>query len=194
MTLSEVPAARRLAPWVALSVAIVAAAAIILRLMGHPWICTCGYVKLWHGETVSSENSQHLIDWYTTSHLLHGIVFYFILWLVARQWPHRVRFTIALAIEAAWEILENTPWIINRYREATISLDYYGDSVLNSVTDILAMVVGWFIARHAPVWVSVVLFISIEAALAFAIRDNLTLNILMLIYPIDAVRIWQGGG
>ena len=105
-----------------------------------------------------------------------------------------MRFTIALAVEAGWEILENTPWIINRYREATISLDYYGDSVLNSVTDILAMVVGWFVARHAPVWVSVAIVVLIEIWLAVAIRDNLTLNILMLIYPLDAVRVWQGGG
>jgi hypothetical protein len=194
MTLSEVWTARRLAPWVATSIAIIAAAAIVSWLMGHPWICTCGTVKLWHGETVSSENSQHLIDWYTTSHLLHGLIFYFVLWLVARSWPQPVRFTLALAVEAGWEILENTPLIINRYREATISLDYYGDSVLNSVTDILAMVVGYFIAARAPVWVSVAIILVVEVWLAFAIRDNLTLNVLMLIYPLDAVRTWQGGG
>ena len=194
MTLSEALPARRLAPWVAASAAIVVVAAIVLWLMGHPWICTCGTVKLWHGETVSSENSQHLIDWYTTSHLLHGLIFYFVLWLVARSWPHPVRFTIALAVEAGWEILENTPLIINRYREATISLDYYGDSVLNSVTDILAMVVGYFVAARAPVWVSVAIIVVVEVSLAFAIRDNLALNVLMLIYPLDAVRVWQGGG
>jgi hypothetical protein len=162
--------------------------------MGHPWICECGYVKLWHGETVSSENSQHLIDWYTSSHLLHGLIFYFVLWLVVRAWPQSVRFTIALAVEAGWEIIENTPWIINRYREATISLDYYGDSVINSVVDILAMIVGYFIAARAPVWVSVAILVATEVWLAVAIRDNLTLNVLMLVYPLDAVRTWQGGG
>jgi hypothetical protein len=194
MTLSEVSPARRLAPWVALSVAIIGTTAIVSWLMGHPWICTCGYVKLWHGETVSSENSQHLIDWYTSSHLLHGLIFYFVLWLVVRAWPQSVRFTIALAVEAGWEIIENTPWIINRYREATISLDYYGDSVINSVTDILAMIVGYFIAARAPVWVSVAILVATEVWLAVAIRDNLTLNVLMLVYPLDAVRTWQGGG
>lgn len=194
MTAAEGPAGRRLAPWAGVAVAIVAAAAIVLWLLGHPWICKCGYVKLWHGETVSPENSQHLIDWYTTSHLLHGLIFYFALWLVARAWPQRVRFTIALAVEAGWEILENTPWIINRYREATISLDYYGDSVLNSVTDILAAIAGYLIAARAPVWVSVAILVAVEVGLAIAIRDNLTLNVLMLVFPLEAVRLWQGGG
>ncbi len=194
MTTGTTHDAGRIAPWIAGAVAIVIAAAIVNALMGHPWICTCGYVKLWQGEIYSSENSQHITDWYTTSHILHGLIFYFVLWLLFRSWPHRVRFTIALLIEAGWEILENTPLIINRYRETTISLDYYGDSVINSVFDILAMVVGWFIARHAPVWVSVTIVVVVEVVLAFAIRDNLTLNILMLIHPIDAVRVWQGGG
>jgi hypothetical protein len=194
MTAIEASPARRLLPWFILALAIIVVTALVLWLMGHPWICKCGYVKLWHGETVSSQNSQHISDWYTTSHLLHGLIFYFVLWLVARAWPHRLRFTIALAVEAGWEILENTPWIINRYREATISLDYYGDSVLNSVTDILAMAIGYFVAMRAPVWVSVAIIVVIEIWLAVAIRDNLTLNVLMLIYPLDVVRVWQGGG
>ena len=184
----------RTGPWVIASVAVIVAAALAVWLMGHPWICECGTVKLWHGDVVSSENSQHLTDWYTWTHIVHGLVFYFALWLVVRAWPGRVRFLIALLIESGWEVIENTPWIINRYRETTISLDYFGDSVINVVTDILAMIVGYFIAARAPVWVSVLVLLAIEGALAFAIRDNLTLNVLMLIYPLDAIRDWQAGG
>jgi hypothetical protein len=183
-------------PWllVAAGTAIIAVAALILAVLGHPWICTCGYVKLWHGVTWSSENSQHLTDWYTPSHVVHGILFYFGLWLVARRLPLSTRALIALVVEAAWEVIENTPWIINRYREVTISLDYYGDSVINSVADILAMLVGFWLAARAPVWLSVVVAIALEVIVGAIVRDNLTLNILMLIYPLDAVRAWQAGG
>jgi len=194
MTTAAASPGGRTGPWVVASAAVIVAAALAVWLMGHPWICTCGTVKLWHGELVSSENSQHLTDWYTWTHVVHGPVFYFALWLVARFLPGRVRFLIALIVEAGWEVVENTPWIINRYRETTISLDYFGDSVINVVTDILAMIVGYFIAARAPVWVSVLVLLAIEGALAFAIRDNLTLNVLMLIYPLDAIRDWQAGG
>lgn len=173
--------------------AIVAVTALTLYLMGHPLICKCGYVKLWHGVPLSSENSQHLSDWYTFSHIIHGIAFYGLLSLLARRLPPGVRFVIAVLLEATWEVFENTPFVINRYRAATIALDYFGDSVLNSVSDIVSMMIGFFIARRSPVWVSVVLVIVMELAVAAIIRDNLTLNIIMLLYPLEAIKQWQMG-
>jgi hypothetical protein len=173
--------------------AIIAATAAVLLLMGRVPICTCGYVKLWEGDVFSAGNSQHLSDWYSPSHVIHGFFFYWVLWLVARHWSMGTRLAVATAIEAAWEILENTPFIINRYREATISLDYYGDSVLNSVSDILMMVLGFWAAGRLPVWVTVAIAIGLEAYVGWMIRDNLTLNIIMLIWPLDAIRQWQMG-
>jgi hypothetical protein len=163
--------------------------------MGQVTICKCDYVKLWHGVTFSSENSQHVSDWYTFSHVIHGFAFYFILWLIFRKrMPLGALFVIAVIVEAAWEIFENTDLIINRYREVTISLDYYGDSVLNSVCDQLAMALGFYLAWKLPTWLSVVLVVAMEAFVGYYIRDNLTLNIIMLIYPLDSIKEWQSGG
>jgi len=172
---------------------VIVAAAAIEFSMGRVPICRCGYVKLWDGIVNSSENSQHITDWYTFSHIIHGIGFYFLLWLVARRAPADVRLVAALLLEASWEIFENTPFIINRYRAATISLDYYGDSIVNSMSDIIAMTLGFWIARRAPVKASLALVVVLEVVVAAVIRDNLTLNILMLIHPFDAVKRWQLG-
>lgn len=172
-------------------IAILGVTALTLWLMGRVPICACGYVKLWEGEVFSAGNSQHLTDWYSPSHIIHGFVFYWALWLVARHWSLGTRLAVATAVEAAWEVFENTPFIINRYREATISLDYYGDSVLNSVSDILMMVAGFLLASRLPVWATVAIAVGLELFVGFMIRDNLILNIIMLVWPLDAIRQWQ---
>lgn len=175
-----------------LTAAIVVLSAIILLFMGRvPW-CSCP-VDLW-GTVGTSEGSQQFFDWYTPSHLLHGFIFYAILWVVARRMSIGWRLVIATLVEAAWEIAENTNAVIERYREVTISLDYYGDSVLNSVMDILAMLVGFWLSARLPVWVSVAIVIGFEVLTMVIIRDGLALNIIMLLYPLDIIREWQAAG
>jgi hypothetical protein len=162
--------------------------------MGRSPLGPDGKFGLWEGDIWSSENSQRFADPYSFSHLVHGILFYGFLWLVARKLPARYRLLIALAVEAGWELLENSPLIINRYREATIALGYTGDSVLNSLSDILMMTIGFLFAARVRTWISAAAIIVMEVGCALWVRDNLTLNIIMLVHPIDAIKAWQMAG
>ena len=209
------------------SIFVIAVFAVILYMMGQPVLCECGFTKLWHGPMVlTSENSQHISDWYTFSHVIHGFIFYWIAWLLGRKrglarrsfpdlrsfneggsegglvrrsfseggWSIGSMFLLALLVETGWEIFENTDFTINRYRAVTISLDYFGDSVINSTGDVLAMVLGFFLAYRLPVWATLTLIVAMEAFVGYWIRDNLLLNIVMLVYPMDAILQWQSGG
>jgi len=177
----------------AIAFALVALMAAILLWMGRSPICTCGTVKLWVGTVHGPDNSQHLADWYTPSHIIHGFLFYYFGWLLLRRNPPGHRLIGAVVIEAAWEILENSPIIIDRYREATIAMGYTGDSVINSAADVSWMILGFGIARRLPVWWTVGIALAFEAVTLVVIRDNLLLNVVMLVWPMDAIRIWQGG-
>jgi hypothetical protein len=176
------------------ALAIPLAAAATLLAMGRNPICTCGAVDLWVGERDSARTSQMLADWYSLSHVVHGLLFYAALWLIARRSPVQWRFVGALLIEAAWEVIENTPTVIDRYRATTAALGYSGDSVVNSLSDILMMAIGFAAARKLPVRASILLLIALEVTPLLAIRDNLTLNVWQLIDPSRAVQAWQAGG
>lgn len=177
----------------AAAIATIAVSAFILWMMGQVLICKCGYVKFWEGAVLSAGNSQHVMDWYTFSHIIHGFLFFCALWVLGRKWSVGLRLVAAVVIESGWEVFENTSFIIDRYREATISLDYYGDSVLNSVSDILAMVFGFCLAWRLPVWLTIGLALAMEIIVGTIIRDNLTLNIIMLVWPLEFIKQWQAG-
>lgn len=176
----------------------IAAGAIALQIlalaaMGHPLICTCGRIDLWYGNPAGPETSQHLTDWYTFTHVVHGIGFYFLIGLVAPRLPFGWRLALAIGLESSWEIAENTPFVIERYRRSALGESYFGDSVVNSVSDTAAAVLGFVLARALPAWSSVALVVASELFLGTMIRDNLTLNIIQLIHPSEAVSRWQRG-
>jgi len=173
----------------AAALVLLVAAVGILLAMDRPPICTCGDVACWG--PVGPRQSQMFADWYRASHIVHGFLFYGLLHLAARRWPVERRFLVALLIEAAWEIAENTPFVINRYREATAAFGYMGDTVLNSVSDIAMMAAGFTLARKLPVWAAVAVVAVLEIVPLLVIRDNLTLNVWMLLAPSDALRAWQ---
>lgn len=174
-------------------VVVVALTAVQLRAQGRLWWCACGGWKLWSGDIWSSHNSQHLFDPYSFTHILHGVVICGVLKWFRPQWSPAWRLALAVVVECCWEILENSRFVIERYREATVSVDYFGDSVVNSLGDVLTCALGFALARRIGVWRSIAFFLLVEVILLFWIRDNLFLNVLMLIHPFDAVKAWQAG-
>jgi hypothetical protein len=170
---------------------ILLATVAILLAMGRPPICACGEIDLWG--SVGPEQSQMLADWYSPSHIVHGFLFYGALHLAARRWTVERRFLVAMVVEAAWEVIENTPAVIDRYRESTIALGYVGDSIVNNMSDIAMMAVGFLAARRLPLWVSVLVVLLLELIPLLVIRDNLFLNVWMLLAPNQAVLNWQSG-
>lgn len=174
-------------------VALIGVQAIVLFLFGQPPICTCGYVELWHGVVQSSGNSQHLTDWYTFSHIIHGFLFYFVLRYLFPRMPVLSRLAIAVGVEALWEIVENTPMVIQHYREQALAHGYTGDSIINSVSDTVAMIIGFLAASRFAVWTIVVVALALELFTAYMIRDNLTFNVINLIHSFPAIAAWQAG-
>ena len=150
-------------------------------------------MKLWEGVVLSSGNSQHLIDWYTFSHIIHGFLFYLALWLLFPRLPIAARLLLALGIEVGWEIIENTPWLIEHYREQALAQGYTGDSIINSVSDSVAMIVGFFLAWRLPILATVAIGMGLELFVGAMIRDNLTLNILNFFHQFEFISRWQSG-
>jgi hypothetical protein len=171
----------------------IAVQALVLFVMGQPPICACGYVRLWGGIASGPEMSQQFTDWFSYSHVIHGIGFYFMLWLIAPRASVAIRFILALGFEVSWEIVENTHFVIDRYRQSALAQGYFGDSIINSVGDTIASAFGFFLAGALPAWGTVALAISVELFTAYMIHDNLTLNIIQLIHPTDAISHWQTG-
>jgi hypothetical protein len=176
------------------TVLILAIVAVVELTLGRSLFGPDGKFGWWDGDIWSSENSQRVADAYSFSHIIHGMFFYAVLYLFARKLPVKYRFIVALILESAWEILENSPLIINRYREVTISLGYVGDSVLNSVCDVGMAGLGFLMARFSKVWVTISLVIIFELGCLFWVRDNLTLNVIMLVHPVESIRVWQSEG
>ena len=178
--------------WVLLAIAaVLIATPVTLHLEGRPWICTCGVVSLWSGQVCSANNSQHFLDPYSFTHILHGFLFVWLLALIARRLHTSWQFWLAMTFESLWEILENSDFIINRYRTGTAALGYNGDSVVNSLGDIVCCAAGVLVARKLGVRRSLAAFLVLELALLIWIRDSLVLEIIMLVHPINALKAWQ---
>lgn len=180
--------------WYALAALFVVLQAAALWQLGQPWVCECGTIKLWYGVVFSGENSQQLTDWYTLSHVIHGLLLYFVLTLLFPRTPVWIRLTLALGLEAGWEIFENTHFVIDRYRQQALAAGYVGDSIINSLVDTLAAVAGLIIAWRMPVRVSIFAGLFLEALMLYVIRDNLLLNTVQLIHPMEWLSAWQSGG
>ncbi|MCE9540942.1 DUF2585 family protein [Candidatus Kaiserbacteria bacterium] len=174
-------------------VALVLAQGAVLFFFGQPPICACGYIEFWHGEVLSPGNSQHLTDWYTFSHVIHGIIFYYLAGYLFPKFSAASRLALAVGVEVAWEIAENTPMVIQHYREQALAQGYTGDSIINSVSDTFAMMFGFLIASRFAVWVVVTLALLMELYTLYMIRDNLALNIVNLIHAFPSIAAWQAG-
>jgi len=182
----------------ACDVAAAATAALVIQAgalwaLGRPFLCARGEFKLWEGDASSPCLSQHLMDWYSFTHIIHGVLFYFLVWLAAPGLSVAQRFIIALAVEVGWEILENTPFAIRHYRKQPPAQDYAGDSIVNSLADTLAMALGFVLAWRLPVIAVIAISVLLEVGVALNIRDNFTLNVLSFVYPFEFIRRWQNG-
>ncbi len=180
--------------YILIGILLVALQALVLYLMGQPAICQCGYIKFWHGVILSGENSQQLTDWYTFSHFAHGFIFYFLLSVFLPRVPLGLRLLIAIGIEVGWEVLENTPMVINHYRQQALAQGYMGDSIVNSVVDTLAVVAGFLLSRKLLVLYIVIIAVAMEAFTIYMVRDGLTFNVINLIYPLEFLQDWQMSG
>src|SRR3989344_1177675 len=180
--------------WIIFALGVIALQALALFLFGQPKICECGYIKLWEGVVLSAGNSQHITDWYTFSHIIHGFIFFWLAKLVFPRAGVGVWLLLSVGVEAAWEVLENTPMVIEHYREQALAQGYVGDSIVNSVVDTLATVVGFFLALRLPVWLVILIAVGLEAFTIYMIRDGLALNIINLIIPLEFIAEWQSGG
>ena len=174
--------------------AIIIATVIILVTQGRVWWCQVGDYPPWAWNIWSSHNSQHVIDPYSFTHILHGVLEFWLIGLVFGRVPLAWRLVIAVFIESTWEAVENSAYMIERYRAVTISLDYFGDSIINSIADIFCCATGFVIAYNLKFWKSLALFVATEAVLLLTVRDSLILNLIMLFYPIEAIKVWQMAG
>jgi hypothetical protein len=184
---------KRSLPWFA-TLAVLLGTALILRSQGRLWWCSCDYLLVWSGDPWSSDNSQHILDPYSFTHLLHGFLLCGLLTLLVPRLSTVWRLWLAVTIEAGWEVVENSEVVIRRYREETAALGYHGDTIVNSLGDILVCGLGFMVAQRLGFRRAFVLFLLTEVMLAILIRDNLTLNIVMLIHPLEAIKEWQAAG
>lgn len=167
--------------------------AVVLYIESHPFISASGHVYLWEGNVRSAENSQQIFDWYTFSHIIHGFIFYALFWFLFPRMPVWRRLILAVGLEASWEMIENTPWLMEQYRQQALSQGYWGDSILNSLFDTLSAIAGYILASRLPVMVTASIAVVLEVFVGYAIRDNLTLNIINLFHQFDFIKNWQSG-
>jgi len=179
-------------PYILIAFGLLALQVIVLHLMGRHAICACGEIRLWYGNSHGPENSQQIADWYTFSHIIHGFIFYGLTRLALPRATVAQRLVLVMAVEIGWELLENSPWIIDRYRQ-TAAAGYSGDSIVNSLSDVAWMSFGFTLARILPVKATVALALLMEVLVGLHIRDNLTLNVIMLLHPFEAIKQWQTG-